>query len=59
MKNANIGVYEFARRTGRDVTSLYKLIYANKIQGATKTGRKWLIPISEVEPWTRPKEQGK
>ena len=53
MRNATIGVYEFARLTGRDVTSLYKLIYAGKIIGASKPGRKWLIPVSQVDAWTR------
>lgn len=52
-KTETVGVYEFARRTNRDATALYKLIYAGKIQGATKHGRKWLIPVSQVEPWKK------
>ena len=53
MKTKSIGVYEFARRTNRDVTSLYKLIYAGKIVGAKKGTRKWLIPESEIEQWRK------
>lgn len=52
----HIGVYEFARRTGRDVTDLYKLIYAGKLP-AKKVGsgkrQVWQIEEKQVAEWSR------
>jgi hypothetical protein len=54
MDNGKIGVYEFARLTGRDVTSLYKLIYAGKLP-AVKLGsgkrKVWHISKEIVSDW--------
>lgn len=54
MNKEHIGVYEFARRTKRDVTSLYKLIYAGKLS-AVKVGegkrKVWQIAESLVAQW--------
>jgi Helix-turn-helix domain len=55
MKTTHVGVYEFARLTGRDITSLYKLIYAKKLV-AEKHGsgkrKVWRIPREQVAAWT-------
>ena len=52
-----IGVYEFARRTGRDVTALYKLLLTGRIEGATKTpAGRWQIPEDQVKPYTKAKD---
>lgn len=54
MNKEHIGVYEFARRTKRDVTSLYKLIYAGKL-AAIKVGdgkrKVWQIAEALVTQW--------
>jgi hypothetical protein len=54
MKN-EIGVYEFARLTGRDVTSLYKLIYSGKLIAKKRGSGKrqvWHIPKDQIEAFS-------
>lgn len=57
MTRDTVGVYAFARLTGRDATALYKLIYQGKITGAAKRGRKWEIPVSQVSAWKKHAEE--
>jgi hypothetical protein len=49
-KNSNgfVGVYAFARATGMSLNHIYQQIYLGKLP-AKKLGRKWQIPIGELE----------
>jgi hypothetical protein len=49
-KNVNgyVVVYDFARQTGLSLSSIYQQIYLGKLP-AKKLGRKWQIPIKELE----------
>ena len=52
MKKQTIGVYEFARRTGMELSAVYKALYLGKIAGRKEGGMRrqvWRIPESEVE----------
>ena len=42
-----IGIYDFARRTGHSVKHVYEQIRLGKLK-ASKPGRKWLIPVSQL-----------
>jgi excisionase family DNA binding protein len=47
-------VVEFARRTGRAVQAVYKLLQERKIDDATQVlGRYWQIPESQVARWAK------
>jgi excisionase family DNA binding protein len=48
-----IGVYEFSRQTGLSLSYIYQQIYLGKIK-AEKLGRKWQIPVSEVQRANEP-----
>lgn len=56
MQTGHIGVYEFCKRTGREVTAVYKMLLTGVITGQKVGNGKrhvWQIAESEVSKWKR------
>lgn len=44
-----LSVKEAAQEMGCTITYIFQLLWAGRLEGATKQGKRWCIPVSAIE----------
>ncbi len=58
MSNKHLGAREAARQLGWSLDYVYKLLWFDKFHGATKVGKRWVIPADTVKAMLEAKKNG-